>query len=243
MASAIADWFDGNIANFLEILEKDSFLFDDLNELLGQQFKRLSAREQEIMYWLAINRELVSFQELTADLVAKVSPSDLIQVIASLQRRSLIEKTANSVTQQPVVMEYVTNQLIEKICAEVAEGKINLFSSHALVKAQSPDYVRETQIRLILQPVIEKLITMLGKGENLENCLQQILAQMRSQSSPERGYAGGNILNLLRQLEVDLKGYDFSGLTVWQANCQELNLQSVNFANSDLAKSVHFLND
>ena len=238
VASAIADWFDGNIAQFLEILEQDSFLLDDLNELLGQQFERLSAREQEVMYWLAINREPISLQVLTDDLIAKISPSEMIQAIASLQRRSLIEKTDSHVTQQPVVMEYVINQLIKNICAEVTQGKINLFSTHALVKAQAPDYVRDTQIRLILQPIIERLITVLGEPENLETCLQQILEQMHSHSIPERGYVGGNILNLLRQLEVDLKGYDFSDLTVWQANCQGLNLQSVNFANSDLAKSL-----
>ncbi|MEM7759907.1 MAG: NB-ARC domain-containing protein [Cyanobacteria bacterium P01_A01_bin.40] len=238
VASAIADWFDGNIAEFLEILEQDFFLFDDLDRLLGEQFQRLSAREQEIMYWLAINREPISIAELTADLVTKESPSEIIQAIASLQRRSLIEKTANSVTQQPVVMEYVTNELIKKICAEIVSGEIALFNSHALVKAQAPDYVRETQIRLILQPVIERAIAILGNSVNLENCLKQIIEQLRAKSPRKIGYAGGNIINLLCQLEVDLKGYNFSQLTIWQANFREVNLQSVNFANSDLAKSV-----
>ena len=238
VASAIADWFDGNIANFLEILEQDSFLFDDLDRLLGEQFERLTAREQKIMYWLAINREPVSIQQLTADLVTKISLSEIIQAIASLQRRSLIEKVSNSITQQSVVMEYVTNELIKRICAEIASGKLDLFHSHALVKAQAPDYVRETQIRLILQPVIERAISLLDSPENLINCLDLLLDELRSTSKSVPGYAGGNLLNLFRQLEVDLKGYDFSGLTIWQADLQKVNLHSVNFADSDLAKSV-----
>ncbi|MGV2831361.1 WD40 domain-containing protein [Myxosarcina sp. GI1(2024)] len=238
VASAIADWFDSDITRFLELLERDSFLFDDLNELLGEQFDRLSAREREIMYWLAIDREPVSFKELTADLVTKVSPSEIIQAIASLQRRSLIEKTASAVTQQSVVMEYVTNKLIKQVCAEVISGKIDLFNSHALIKAQAPDYVRESQIRLILQPVIERAIAILDSPENLENFLRLLLDKLRSKSQPVKGYAGGNILNLLCQLGVDLTGFDVSRLTIWQADLQEVNLRSVNFANSDLAKSV-----
>ncbi|MDJ0596122.1 MAG: NB-ARC domain-containing protein [Pleurocapsa sp. MO_226.B13] len=238
VASAIADWFDGDITRFLEILEQDSFLFDDLDLLLGEQFDRLTAREREIMYWLAINREPVSIQELTADLVIKISPSEILQALASLQRRSLIEKTVNSMTQQPVVMEYVTNEFIKKVSAEIVSGEINFFNSHALIKAQAPDYVRETQIRLILQPVIQQAIAILDSPENLSNYLNQFLDKLRSQSKPVKGYAGGNIINLLCQLGVNLTGYDFSRLTIWQADLQEVNLRSVNFAYSDLARSV-----
>jgi uncharacterized protein YjbI with pentapeptide repeats len=52
------------------------------------------------------------------------------------------------------------------------------------------------------------------------------------------GYASGNILNLLNKLEINLSNYDFSDLTVWQADLQETNLHRVNFTNTDLAKSV-----
>lgn len=40
----------------------------------------------------------------------------------------------------------------------------------------------------------------------------------------EIGYAPGNAINLLRQLNTDLSGYDFSFLTVWQAYLQGVNL-------------------
>ncbi len=78
------------------------------------------------MYWLAINREPVSFYQLQADLLANLSSGELLQAIASLQRRSLIEKNAVGLTQQPVVMEYVTNEFIERIGEEVAAGEIKL---------------------------------------------------------------------------------------------------------------------
>ena len=66
----------------------------------------------------------------------------------------------------------------------------------------------------------------------------QVLSKLREKSHDEPGYAGGNTLNLLCQLETDLSGYDFSALTVWQAYLQDSTLHNVNFTGADLAKSV-----
>ena len=46
------------------------------------------------MYWLAINREPVSFDQLQEDIVTKGSPSKLLEALFSLQQRSFIEKTS-----------------------------------------------------------------------------------------------------------------------------------------------------
>jgi WD40 repeat protein/transcriptional regulator with XRE-family HTH domain len=238
VASAIKDFFEGDISSFLQFLAQGSFIFDELRDLLQEQFGRLTSLEKEIMYWLAIDREPVSIQDLQADFVRPISPGELLQAVISLQRRSLIEKTAVGYTQQPVVMEYVTNELIDRICEEIVEQKLSLFKSHALVKATAKDYIRETQIRLILQPAIDKLLVILGCPSSLEDCLLPSLSVLRGKSALESGYGGGNILNLLRQLQVDVSGYDFSHLTVWQANLQGMNLQEVNFAYSDLSRSV-----
>jgi WD40 repeat protein len=253
VASSIRDFFEGNISQFLDISQQGTFIFDDIRDLLDQQFHRLTALEQDIMYWLAINREPISLAELQADFVAYVPPRELLESLSSLQRRSVIEKSAGGFTQQSVVMEYVSNQLIEQVCQKIREWRIEkeskiqnpkskiatpLFTSHALIKAQAKDYLRESQINLILQPLIDKLITEFGSRENIANCLQQILAHLRGKSPQETGYAGGNALNLLHQAQIDLTGYDFSGLTVWQAYLQGVNLHDVNFADSDLSRCV-----
>jgi WD40 repeat protein/transcriptional regulator with XRE-family HTH domain len=257
VASGVTDFFDSSISRFLEFLKQGSFIFDDIRDLLERQFQRLSDIEQEIMYWLAINREPVLLEELQEDFVSPISTSELLQALVSLQRRSLIEKIADGFTQQPVVMEYATARLIEQICEEIIclkveclkvesshklanfqPDKLPLFRSHALVKAQTKEYVIETQIRLILQPVIDGLIMSLSDSKTLENCLAQILEMLRGKPPLKTGYVSGNIINLLGQLQVDLSGYDFSNLTVWQANLQGINLHNVNFANSDLCQSV-----
>jgi WD40 repeat protein/transcriptional regulator with XRE-family HTH domain len=238
VASAIKDFFEGDISGFLQFLTQSPFIFDELRDLLQEQFGRLTSLEKEIMYWLAIDREPVSIQDLQANFVRPLSPGELLQAIVALQRRALIEKTAVGCTQQPVVMEYVTGELIDRIAEEIVEQKLTLFRSNALVKATAKDYIREAQNRLILQPAIDKLLGILGCPSILEDSLTAIVSTLRGKSAQETGYAGGNILNLLRQLQVDVSGCDFSRLTVWQANLQGMNLQEVNFADSDLSRSV-----
>jgi WD40 repeat protein len=262
VASSIRDFFDGNIEQFLEISQQSTFIFDDIRDLLNQQFYRLTSLERSIMYWIAINREPVSLQDLQTDFVVNIPPHELLESFSSLQRRSFIEKTfiqtsraTSSVptfTQQPVVMEYVINQIIEKVSEEIKEWVTRnqsdptshsllltpLFISHALTKGNSKDYVRETQINLILQPIINELIAQLGSLENIANYLNQILSNLRGKTPKETGYAAGNTINLLHQAKIDISGFDFSRLTLWQAYLQGVHLHDVNFSGSDLSRCV-----
>ncbi|MBW4567795.1 MAG: hypothetical protein KME31_07170 [Tolypothrix carrinoi HA7290-LM1] len=238
VAAAIRDFFESNISEFLRFLNQGTFIFDDIRDLLDRQFHRLSKLEQDIMYWICINREPITLTKLQDDFIANLPHSEIMQAIASLQRRSLIEKNAADFTQQPVVMEYMTTQLIERICQEITDAKIELFQSHALIQATAKDYIRDSQIFLILQPLIEKLLASFGSAKNIESCFKQLLAKLRNESSIETGYISGNIINILRQLKIDLNNYDFSHLRVWQANLENIKLHNVNFAYSDLTKSV-----
>ncbi|MEW6494938.1 MAG: NB-ARC domain-containing protein [Cyanobacteriota bacterium] len=250
VATTIQELFDGQIGEFLQ---QGKAVFDDIRELLSQQFNRLCSEEKEIMYWLAINREPVSIKELAGDLLPLRS-EQLLELLNALRRRSLIEKMGNRFTLQPVVMEYVTDTFVKQICQEILELKVEssdktanlqLFRNHALIKATAKDYVRDTQIRLILKPFIAQLLRQLGSYGRIENRLSEILDYLRSDSPSLAGYAGGNVLNLLIQLRSQklsstdgLTKYDFSHLPVWQAYLRSVNLHHVNFAGADLAKSV-----
>ncbi|MFN6513317.1 MAG: NB-ARC domain-containing protein [Nostoc sp. CreGUA01] len=243
VATTIQDIFDGNVSEFLQ---QDTAVFGDIRDVLEQQFERLSDLEKDIMYWLAINRESITFSELRDDIISPIPQAKLLEAIESLGRRSLIEKatptaikkTASLFTLQPVVMEYVTTSLIEQVCQEILTENIDLFRRHALMKATGKDYVKDTQIRLIIKPVIDGLLNVLRSKRNIENQLTQFLAKLRQTSPLEPGYTAGNILNLLCHLETDLSGYDFSYLTVWQADMRSTNLHNTNFAHADLAKCV-----
>ena len=92
VASAIKDFFASDITSFLEILAQGSFLFDDIQDLLQQQFDRLSYVEKQIMYSLAIEREPVSLLELKTKFIQNISPQEILHGLTSLQSRSLLEK-------------------------------------------------------------------------------------------------------------------------------------------------------
>ena len=252
VATSIQELFEGEIEDFLA---QDTFIFNGVQKLLDQQFNRLSDLEQSIMYWLAINREVTPIAELAEDIIPVVSPSKILEALESLRWRSLIEKASPTLnkkqsggyTQQPVVMEYVTECFIEQIYQELA-GKyalllpgssppLPLFYSHALLKTTVKDYVRDSQIRLIVKPIADRLHTTFQTPKTLQDEIHGILDQLRNASIPLSGYGGGNLINLCRQLQLDLTGYDFSRLTIWQANLQQINLHRVNFANAYFAKS------
>ncbi|MBD2610102.1 MAG: NB-ARC domain-containing protein [Nostoc sp. ZfuVER08] len=250
VATTIQDIFDGNVTEFLQ---QDTAVFGDIRDVLEQQFERLSDLEKDIMYWLAINQEPITLKELRDDIISPIPQAKLLEAIESLGRRSLIEKasptlietakpvvekTRSLFTLQPVVMEYVTTSLIEKACEEIVTENIDLFRRHALMKATGKDYVKDTQIRLIVKPVIDGLLKTLRSKRKIDNELTRILVKLQDTSPLEPGYTAGNILNLLSYLETDLSGYDFSYLTVWQADLRSMNLHNVNFSHADLNKCV-----
>ena len=247
VATPLKDLFGSNIAAFLA---QEALLFKDIRGLLTQQFNRLSLLEQQVMYWLAINREAVTAAQLQADLLPS-SQVELRDALVSLDRRSLIEKIKQtsakptalmkldcvSYTQQPVVMEYVTEQLIERVCQEVEQAQIVYLRSHALLKAQAKDYVRDVQIRLIVQPVLARLLEGQGGSENLKNLLLQLLKMQQLQAPLQPGYFAGNVIHLLRQLGADLSHLDFSNLTIWQADLRMV-MHGTNFSHADLSHSI-----
>ena len=235
VAAKIQELFNGDIDQFLS---EDTLIFDDIRILLDDQFYRLSVLEKQVMYWLAINREPTSIQALQEDVILTVSKAKLLDTLSSLGNRSLIETIAGKFTQQLVVMEYLTNQLIEQVCEEIQTGEIELFNTHALIKATAKDYVREMQIRLIIRPLVNRLLPIFISEERLVFQLTKILSTLQEKSPIQSSYAGGNSLNLLCYLQTDLSHRDFSNLTLWQAYLKGANLRHVNFANSNLAKSL-----
>ncbi len=248
VATQIKELFNSNIAAFLS---QDTLLFKDIRDLLAHQFARLTSLERQVMYWLAIEREPVTAAQLQADLLPSVTPVQLRYALESLDGRSLIAKNQQnlapdaqmkvdgvSYTQQPVVMEYVTSHLIAQVCQEIEQVQIDCLRSHALVKAQAKDYVKDVQMRLILQPTLAQLLEVTGSKEGLKNLLLELLNLQQTQAPLQRGYFAANALHLLRQLALDLSHLDFSNLTICQADLRMVDLHGTNFSGADLSYST-----
>ena len=238
-AANIKELFAGNVADFTLSSQEDFLVFNDINDLLQQQFDCLTILEQEIMYWLAVNRKPVSIADLQQDLVSRVSPSTLLSVLSSLKKRSLIEKSGNLFKQQTVVLEYVTCKLIKTAVAEIRANQIDIFNRVAVVKYQAEDYLKLAQEIQILQPLVNKLLDIFSKSQLIDR-LNLIVNSLHTSNNRKSkiGYLTGNIINIFNLLNIELSNCDFSGLTIWQANFQEIKLHNVNFAGADLAKSV-----
>src|SRR5262249_49928760 len=151
IAEPIHELFGGDVAAFLAM--GDAF-FNGVGQLLAQHFGRLTPLEQTILYWLAIARELLPLNALLATLAQAVPQRELLLALESLRRRLLIERAAEqpAFTLQPVILEFLTDQLVEAVEHELVDGQPQLLRSHALVQATAKDYVRRSQEQLIARP-------------------------------------------------------------------------------------------
>src|SRR5690606_20405808 len=199
VADTVQELFSGDIESFLA---EDTFIFDDVRQILEQQLSRLTELEQTILFWLAIERETVDAQTLRHNLVPPPGCACL-EALRSLQNRSLIERRRDGIALQNVVLEYLTERLIEASCAEILAEQPHVLHRHALVMAQARDDVRQGQIRLILAPLAAQLEGAMGRPA-LEAKLRKILARLHQEAPRLPSYAAGNLLNLLLQLEIDI---------------------------------------
>src|SRR5205823_4033275 len=176
-------------------LKDGEVFFSDVRDVFDQQFERLSTLEQDIMYWLAIEREAITLNDIQENNIRSVTKRELQEALRDLRRRYLIETSAGGFTLQNVIMEYLTDRLVNQVYEEITTEGLALFASHALIKAQTKDYVKESQVLLILKPLIEKLLTTLGKSES-EKKFKSILSTLRKSHPQDPSYAAGNVLNL-----------------------------------------------
>jgi len=132
VSATVHELFEGDVAEFL----KEQEMSLDVQNLLDQQLRRLTSLERDLIYWLAIEREEVSLKDLQEDVVASVAKRDILNALASLRQRSLIEtNSTGSFSLQPVILEHVTLVIVEQMYQEMNAGTIGTFISHALTKA------------------------------------------------------------------------------------------------------------
>ena len=236
-AAYVDSLFQGDIPTFLK---QGTRVFGSIWDLLDQQFQRLSQNEKRVMFWIAIQRVTIPTSELLASmaLIPSLTPRIILETLDSLLSRSLIENSPQGFIQQPVVMEYVTEQLIALIGQEIIVQNFDLLQDHPLLQVQSKAYLRAAQEQMILAPLSQNLLSHFGGLNILERHLHQMLSQLQTRPQKTMGYAGGNLINLLRHCDCDLRGLDLSNLVLKQADFRGLPLKDVNVAGTDLASSA-----
>ncbi|WP_245894131.1 NB-ARC domain-containing protein [Chamaesiphon polymorphus] len=233
VATSIRELFDGNVDAFVS---EETTIFNGIRRLLDRQFNRLMPLERQVMNWLSIEREWVTIAKLQTDIVPSVPKQRLMETLESLSRRSLIEQKNGRFTQQPVVMEYTTERLIDRICEEIqtVDPDLLTFNSYALIQATARDYVRESQVRTILQPIADRVWQQFRSAAIFDRHMRQILTTIKNSEIASVSYGAGNLINLMHQLQLDLTGYDFTELAIRQACLQTVPLHRVNLSGAQI---------
>jgi hypothetical protein len=201
VAQTIDDLFGGEITLFLS---QNTFVFGNIAQLLAEQFARLSAIEQTVLLWLAILREPVTIEHLLAGLGTPLPRMQVLEALEALRRRSLVErgKQPGSFTLQSVVLEYATARLIGEAASEIEQGRLSPPSrliEHGLELASSKEYVRQSQQRLLVAPLLAHLRGVYRGREEVEQHLLALLSQLREHADYAQGYGPANALALLRE--------------------------------------------
>jgi transcriptional regulator with XRE-family HTH domain len=193
VSETIRQVFDGDMGAFLrDATMRHGTVFGGIRRLLDVQAERLSSVEQNVLTRLAVEREPVNLAQLEADMAPGVDRSSAVEAIETLRRRSLVERGERGATftLQSMVLEYVTDRLVESVAEEIEGGDAHLLVEQPLIKARAKEYVRQTQERLIGTPILGRL-----NGRRLsvgpERQLLALLDVWRDQPETQQGYGPG----------------------------------------------------
>ena len=206
------------ILELYPLMKAGKLQFQSIDDSLSRQFDRLSEIEQQLVYWLAIEREPITGKELRANLITHPhAPGGIINALQSLARRCITigsTSTRDRLRQrkwsiQPVMTAYVTRRLIDRFVAELApdssatihstdiQDRLFHLNHYAIIQPKTKDEIRQIQQQLILQPTIERLIAEWTSTADLSQYLQQISTEWQDLDPLPTGYLVANIVNLL----------------------------------------------
>ena len=113
-----------------------------------------------------------------------------------------------------------------------------ILHSHALMKATAREYIRESQIALILSPISNYLAQWAGDALRFRQVIQFLLDALRCNPIGQSGYCAGNLIDLALCAGLDMTGMNFSQLTLRQAYLRQAKLHDVDFQSSRFVDST-----
>jgi len=137
-----------------------------------------------------------------------------------------------------VVLEYAAARLIDEVASEIEEGRHTLLIEHGLELATSKDYVRQTQQRLLVAPLLVQLRQRYQAREELEQRLLSLLSGLRERADYAQGYGPANVLTLLRLHRGHLSHLDLSRLALRGLNMQGVAMQDTSLAQAMVRDSL-----
>src|SRR5947209_11932058 len=266
VAEVISELFGVEISS---VLEQDTVIFSTIRDLLAEHFTRLAALEQALLFWLAVMREALDEVSLHAQMMPPVASVQVREALEALLRRSLVERakrgtageTQATFALHSVVLEYVTELLVERVSEQVllfispepkasrasGVGEMAFKGQHAtwehlisypLEQAEAREYVRQAQERLLVAPVLVRLQASYRQTEAVEELLLLRLNQLRTWNQEAQGYGPVNLIVLLRGLRGHLRKIDLSQLAIRGAYLQGVEMQDAKLSGATLRGTI-----
>ncbi|AFZ00146.1 NB-ARC domain-containing protein [Calothrix sp. PCC 6303] len=129
VASTIKDLFFCDIGSFIE---QQTMIFGEIRTILDSQFHSLNLIEQQILYYLAFNSDLLSLAQINKNIAPRISQRLILEAMELLQRKSLIEHQDYKFTIAPVFVQYLTERLIEENLIFSHQQKASFLINHSL---------------------------------------------------------------------------------------------------------------
>jgi NB-ARC domain len=177
------------------LVTKDASIYSntDTVKIIAAEFKQLGSLEQSIVYWLAIWRNPISYEQLKFSFDENFRMSLVDESLYLLiNQRSLVKVNPQSEYYlEPVTLKEITNIFVMNVVKELTslieygkEQSIKLTAEHLFVIGDDED-INNEQIRRIVQLIIEQLLKKF-ESEKLQQKLKYL-------EYLPHGYASNNI--------------------------------------------------
>jgi hypothetical protein len=160
-----------------------------------------------------------------------------LEVLASLERRSLIDKASPTIIEetteasetlfalQPLVMKYAIEEFVEQTLDEIDAvletqdiRQFKLLRNHALIQPRSlskPDDRKICAPTRILTGLRAGLRTMFQCDDNsIAQELSDILPLIRGKSPSAVGYTGRNLVEIFKVLGIEPRTYNWQDISI-----------------------------
>lgn len=139
----VKDFYRNNLDEFLEATKSSLYIPNDISDILHKQFERLTDLEKDIMYWLALEQQSVTIDQLKAQLwdFKGKGNTPYLNGLDSLKRKLLIEYQSDKIQLEPIIKKYVSNQFIKQFQEDALNlvktrnlERLGLLKTHSLTK-------------------------------------------------------------------------------------------------------------
>ena len=201
-----------------------------MHQIGVKRLEQLNTIEKKIMFWLAINDQWTTIEQLKQDIYPPISFAQILENLEYLINRNLIKVKSGEYKNYSLHTEYLMEKLIESLAKEILffpTHTINIINQYTIVKNNVKDQIEEKKRSLIVKSIAQCIKERLISPEVIKKHILSVIQYCKDKKIV--GYAVGNMLNLCQELSIDLTGETFCNLSIWHVDLQQNNLQGANF--------------